>query len=281
MKKIAIIPNDTKDKDFRHTSEIIEFLKNKAHILMENKYSEMNFPVRCLPYERLFDDADYMIALGGDGTMLQIAAECAKKDIPVMGINLGKVGFLTEIEPDNAACALQKLLDGEFDIEKRMLMRVDIICGDGAHIHSHALNDVVVSKNAGTKLINLELYTDGEEVNRYVSDGMIIATPTGSTGYSISAGGPVVDPRMELYIATPVCAHMLSVRSAVLPADKEIVIRLDKEYANNSAVVSSDGDIQSIITSADEVHITKSKYRFSIIKIGNHSFYDTVLKKLS
>ena len=281
MKKIAIIPNSTKDKGFVNTRRIIDFLQGRAELLADEKYADEKLSVKYMPYEELFEKADYMIALGGDGTMLQIAAQCAGKDIPVLGINLGKVGFLTEIEPDNIEYSLDKLLKGDFYIEKRMLIRADIIKENGELIHCHALNDIVAAKNAGSKLINVELYTDGELVNKYIADGIIIATPTGSTGYSISAGGPVVDPSMDLYVATPICPHMLSVRSAVLSSEKEIVIRLDSEYLNNSAVISADGDVQGVITAADEVRITKSKYRFSIIKIGNNSFYDTVLKKLS
>ena len=160
-------------------------------------------------------------------------------------------------------------------------MRVELIRGGECIVHSHALNDVVTAKNAGAKLIALELYTDGELVNRYIADGLIIATPTGSTGYSISAGGPVVDPLMELYVATPICAHTLSIRSAVLPAEKRIVIKPDGDYPDNRTVVSADGDVLGEMLPGDEVRITRSKYRFSMIKTGSYSFYDTVLKKLS
>ena len=145
----------------------------------------------------------------------------------------------------------------------------------------HALNDIVVSKSAGVKLVGIDLYTNDELVNRYIADGIIIATPTGSTGYSISAGGPVVDPMMNLYVATPVCAHMLSVRSAILSADKDIVIKLTREYADNKALVSADGEVQSEIGNCDEVIISRSQYSLELIKIGNQSFYDTLLKKLS
>lgn len=131
------------------------------------------------------------------------------------------------------------------------------------------------------KLIYMELSTDGVAVNRYTADGLIIATPTGSTGYSISAGGPVVDPCMRLYVATPICAHMLSVRSAVLSSNKDIRIKLDGEYGNADAVVTADGDIQGYIKNADEVIITESEYDFELIKIGEQSFYDTLIKKLS
>ena len=132
----------------------------------------------------------------------------------------------------------------------------------------HALNDVVVSKSAGEKLIGMELLTDGEAVNRYIADGLIIATPTGSTGYSISAGGPVADPCMRLYVATPICAHMLSVRS-------------DGEHGGAEAVVTADGDVQACIRDTDEVVITESEYDFELIRINRQSFYDTLIKKLS
>jgi NAD+ kinase len=172
-------------------------------------------------------------------------------------------------------------LSGDYIKEKRMMMRVEIKKDNKLRSCCHALNDVVVSKSAGERLIGMELYTDGQLVNRYIADGLIIATPTGSTGYSISAGGPVVDPRMQLYVATPICAHMLSVRSAVLPSEKTIVIKLDNTYPECDAIVSADGDVQGYIKDCDEVVITKSEYEFELIKIGKQSFYDTVLKKLS
>ena len=152
---------------------------------------------------------------------------------------------------------------------------------NGECTYSHlALNDVVVSKSAGAKLVGMELYADKELMYRYIADGLIIATPTGSTGYSISAGGPVVDPNMELYVATPICAHMLSVRSAVLSADKPITIKLDTTYPDNDALVTADGDVHGQISGADEVVILKSPYRFKLIKTENKSFYHTLVTKL-
>ena len=192
-----------------------------------------------------------------------------------MGINLGKIGFMTEIEIDDMGDAISKFLQDDFTVEKRMMMKAEIRKENKIQFSFHALNDVVVSKVAG------ELSTDGVAVNRYTADGLIIATPTGSTGYSISAGGPVVDPCMRLYVATPICAHMLSVRSAVLSSNKDIRIKLDGEYGNADAVVTADGDIQGYIKNADEVIITESEYDFELIKIGEQSFYDTLIKKLS
>ncbi|MDD6484831.1 MAG: NAD(+)/NADH kinase [Clostridiales bacterium] len=281
MKKIGIISNTTKDVGLENTKRIIDILADKASLYMDIQYKGYDDRVNYIKYESLFETVKYMIVIGGDGTILQIAADCARKDIAVLGINMGKVGFMTEIETENMDEALLRLIDDDFDIEQRMLLRVEKRCGKSIVLHNHALNDVVVSKSAGAKLISIELYTNGELVNRYNADGLIIATPTGSTGYSISAGGPVIDPAMQLYVATPICPHMLSVRSAVLSADKELIIRLDDKYLNNNAVISTDGDVQGDLTAGEELRITKSKYELKMIKIGSYSFYDTVLRKLS
>lgn len=281
MKKIAIIPNNIKDIGLLVTKRVVDYLSGKAELYMENKFSVTGMKVNYVKKSAIFENVDLMIILGGDGTILQEAAACAKYGIPVMGINLGKVGFLTEIECDNIENALDKLLAEKYTIEKRMLIKLEIRReGKTVCVHN-ALNDVVVSKPSGAKLIDMELYAGDELVNRYIADGLIIATPTGSTGYSISAGGPVVDPSMTLYIATPICPHMLSARSAVLSADKPIIIRLDSAYPDNEAVVTADGDVQGYISSADEVAVLKSKYEFQLIRTGRQSFYNTLISKLS
>lgn len=281
MKKISIIPNNGKDLGLLNTKRIIELLSGRAEVYMEKSYSVAEMNVNYVEEAELYDNAEVMIILGGDGTILLAAEKCAKMGIPVLGINLGKIGFMTEIERDGIEDAIDKLLADDYKIEKRMLLKLEIHKGNGVVSCRHALNDVVVSKTSGAKLIGIELFADNELVNRYIADGLIIATPTGSTGYSISAGGPVVDPLMQLYIATPICAHMLSVRSAVLSAEKEIVIKLDGTYPDNEAVISADGDMEGFIGLADEIHITKSKYQFKLIKIGSQSFYDTLISKLS
>lgn len=281
MKKIAIIPNDGKDLGLSNTKKIIEYLGGRAGLYMDAVYSGLGMNVNYTDIGSLYQKAEFLIVLGGDGTILQCAGECAKKRIPVLGINLGRIGFMSEVETDNTKEALDKLLSDNYTTEKRMMMKAELKKNGETMSCCHALNDIVVSKSVGERLIGMELYTDGLLVNRYIADGLIIATPTGSTGYSISAGGPVVDPRMSLYVATPICAHMLSVRSAVLPSDKKIVIRLDDTYTDCDAVVTADGDVQGNIMGADEVVITRSQYEFELIKIGNQSFYDTVLKKLS
>ena len=259
MKRIAVIPNNSKDIGLVNTKRLVEFLNGKAEIYIDEAYSVLGLNVNYVAESEILDNAEYLIVLGGDGTILQRAAECAKRKIPVLGINLGKIGFMTEIEIDDMEDAISKFLQDDFTVEKRMMMKAEIRKENKIQFSFHALNDVVVSKVAGEKLIYMEL----------------------STGYSISAGGPVVDPCMRLYVATPICAHMLSVRSAVLSSNKDIRIKLDGEYGNADAVVTADGDIQGYIKNADEVIITESEYDFELIKIGEQSFYDTLIKKLS
>ena len=277
--KIAIITNVTKDTGLSTAMRVADYLSGKAELYMSDdcmlpKESTVSY----IPYEQIWEIVELAVVIGGDGTLLQIASKCAQHSIQALGINLGKVGFLTEIETSEIETALKCVLDGRYKTEKRMLLKMQI---NNENVSYHALNDIVVSKPDGVKIIGVDLYTDNELVYHYVADGLIIATPTGSTGYSISAGGPVVDPSMNLYIATPICPHMLSVRSAVLSSDKEIVIKLSRDYVNNSAMISTDGEKQRFINTEDEIRISKSGYEFELIKIGESSFYNTLINKLS
>lgn len=281
MKNIAVIVNNGKDIGLVSTKRLVAFLSDKAKVYMDEAYKVLGMNVNYVSSNELFDKADCAVVLGGDGTILQLAAVCARKSVPVLGINLGKIGFMTEIDLCDMENALTKLLAGDFETEKRMMIKAEIRQAGEVKFAFHALNDVVVSKSIGEQIICIELSTDGEAVNSYRADGLIIATPTGSTGYSISAGGPVVDPCMRLLVATPICAHMLSVRSAVLSSDKTMKIRINSGYGGTDAVVTADGDIQGYIKDTDEVIITESEYDFELIKIGNQSFYDTLIKKLS
>lgn len=278
MLKIAIITNVTKDIGLVTATRVAAFLRDKADVYMAN---DCPLPEECgvtyLSYEDLMTTVDIAVVIGGDGTLLAAASRCAKNRIPAIGINLGKVGFLTEVEVADVEDALMKILSGDYETEKRMLLKVRV---NDENVSYHALNDVVISKPENMKLVNVDLFSHGDLIYRYCADGLIIATPTGSTGYSISAGGPVVDPKMSLYIATPICAHMLSARSAVLSADRELVIKIGRENPNASAIITTDGERQRFISVDDEVHISKSDYEFELIKIGNVNFYKTLMNKL-
>ena len=272
--RIAVITNKTKDTGFETAIKVAKFLNGRAEVYMSNDtVLDCDCGVRYVSGNEIFEIAEVAVVIGGDGTLLNVASECAKENIPVLGINLGKVGFMTEVEVSDIENSLEKLLSGEFVKEKRMLLKATINNNETYH----ALNDIVVSKRDHEQLIGVDLYAGGELVYHYDADGLIIATPTGSTGYSISAGGPVVDPGMDLYVATPICAHMLLARSAVLPADKELTVKL----SDKDAIICADGQMQGIITNDDVIKISKSNYEFELIKIGKSSFYNTLINKLS
>lgn len=274
MKRIVIIPNDTKDVGLSVTKSLVEILKGQAELYMENKFEASGFDVNFMG-DDIFEKADFVIVIGGDGTMLQVAEPCGKFGIPVMGINMGRVGFMTEVEIDDMKKACERLLNGDYIIEKRMMMDIKVNKnGQETKVYS-ALNDTVLSK-VDAKMISVELYADVNKINAYVSDGIIIATPTGSTGYSLSAGGPVAEPTMELFIASPICAHMLNSRPAVMPADKEIILKLSA----GDATVTVDGVVSESLSEGDKVIISKSDYTVDIIKMSGCSFYDVLINKL-
>ena len=278
MQRIAVITNASKDKGLSTALRVVGFLNGRAEVYMsdDNKL-DTNAEIKYMPYDELFENIDIAVVIGGDGTLLAVAPDCAKNKVPALGINLGTVGFLTEVELSDIETALHKVISGEYSTEKRMLIKVRVNDEETSY---HALNDVVISKHDGVQIINIDLYTAGEHFNHYRADGLIISTPTGSTGYSISAGGPVVDPNMQLYIATPICAHMLSARSTILSPDKELVLKLGKEN-QGGATITTDGLLQREISVNDKVVISRSEYEFDLIKLGKGSFYSILMDKLS
>lgn len=278
MHKIAVITNALKDIGLKTATRVAEYLSDKADVYMCNEHTlDSDAKITYVPFDELFECVDKAVVIGGDGTLLAVAPSCAKNSIPALGINLGTVGFLTEVEVADIENALSKVVSGEYMTQKRMLLKVRVNDEDTSY---HALNDVVISKPEDVKIINIDLYTAGEHFNHYRADGLIISTPTGSTGYSISAGGPVVDPNMQLYIATPICAHMLSARSTVLSPDKELVLKLGKENLSG-ATITTDGHLQRFVSVNDKVVISKSEYEFELIKLGKGSFYSILMDKLS
>lgn len=277
MKRVAVIPNTVKDRGLFVTKRLIKCLEKYAEVAIEKKLAG-DLDEKYIS-DNPYTGADFAIVIGGDGTILKAASECVKANIPILGINLGRIGFMAEVEVDEIEHAIEVLNSEEFVTEERMMLKVSFL-KNGERKEYHALNDVVISKTDHSKLISMDLYSGNDHINRYVSDGLIISTPTGSTGYSLSAGGPVVNPLMELFVATPMCAHMLTARPAVLSSDETLKVVL---LANddNCALVTVDGEIAGKIEDEDEVVITKSEYTTKIIKIKKQSFYSVFTGKLS
>ena len=274
--KISVISNSTKDLSFEQTIRICEILHNNgATVRLSNNYKGLCGYVQYS--DDLYSDTDAVVVLGGDGTILREGVACAKMDIPVMGINLGRVGFMTETEIDDVEENIKRLLSGDYEIQERMMMSVEIVNENGRSKYL-ALNDCVVSK-PDAQMINVSVSANDEKITEYIADGIILSTPTGSTGYSLSAGGPVADPACEIFMATPICAHTLLARPAVMSAEKEISVELI-EGANKLADVTIDGVVVGKLMVGDVTVIKKACEKFKLIKFKKQSFYDIMTAKL-
>ena len=218
-------------------------------------------------------DCDAVIAAGGDGTLLRANLFALLYDLPVFGINVGRVGFLTEIELDQLEQACSALAQDHFTVESRMMLEAVL---DGQTML--AVNDVVVTRGGYSRLITMNAWINDDLIGRFTADGLIVSTPTGSTGYSLSAGGPIICPEVECMLLTPVCAHSLQHRPVITSASQPIRIKLEEGY---SAQVSVDGQPPLILTDQSELTIVRSKRTAKFIRLGSKSFFSRIRFKLS
>ena len=219
------------------------------------------------------EGAEAIVSVGGDGTLLRANAMAIELNLPVFGINVGRVGFLTEIELDQLEQACKKLACDDYFIEERMMLEANI-----AGRRALALNDVVLSRGGYSRLISLSACVGKEQIGQFIADGMIVATPTGSTGYSLSAGGPIVCPLVECMLITPVCAHSLQHRPVVTPPDQMVSIQLD---SNLEAVVSVDGQGPYPLSGGQVLTVRRSDVRAKFIRLEPGQFFNKIRIKLS
>lgn len=219
-----------------------------------------------------------VLVIGGDGTMLRAARTVYGREIPILGINQGYLGFLTEIETDKLQESLQQLLQGDYDIERRMMLTAKVYRDGTCIADVNALNDMVVTKGALSRIIKLELLLDNQLVERYHGDGLIFSTPTGSTGYSLSAGGPVVHPAIDLCIVAPICPHSLIARPLIFSPEHTLTVRLD---ANNApAMLTVDGQNGVELKKGDMIQISKAEHDTGLIVLEKRNFFAVLREKL-
>ena len=222
----------------------------------------------------------FMLTLGGDGTLLRGARMLKGKETPILGINLGRVGFLTSATRDQLDQALDALVTGAYVVERRLALAVSIIGADGvARSQQHALNDVVVHKGGVARVVRMNVVIEGEEVGPYSADGIIVATPTGSTAYSLSAGGPILVAGVESMVITPICAHTLAVRPIVVPGRFTINIEPIAPWADD-LLVSYDGQVGTTLSSGDRVVVRRAPFDVHLIRLGPEGFLTRMRKKL-
>lgn len=277
---IVLIPNRAKDTGLHCTRHVVAAIGTRAAVIMENIFERDGLTGVCFrPAGALFDGADIILVLGGDGTLLGVARDAARVDIPILGVNLGHLGFLAEVERHEVDACLDRLFAGDYTIEQRMMLEADIARPDGRMETAIALNDLVITRAAFTRLIDLKLYVDGSFVDEYSADGLICATPTGSTAYSLSAGGPIVDPTVELLIVTPVCPHKLYSRTVILPRQKTVTVRLGERCRDYKAMVTMDGQRGVDLGFEDVLTIRRSAHTTKLLKMGDE-FYGVLRQKL-
>lgn len=275
MKKICVIANAVKETAQERAEQVRIFFSERGIecVVLLDDFTEKT------SYESVLrDDMECAVVLGGDGTLIHVARKLAEKKIPVFGINMGNLGFLTHADSGKAKAALEFLIAGEYCIEERMMLEASV---DGQKFGT-ALNDVVLTRNGFSRIISVGIFVNGKPVCNYRGDGVIVATPTGSTGYNLSAGGPVVAPKTELFLITPICPHSLSARSILLSAEDElhIVIKEEKKTQDEEAILTLDGQRAKDLAAEDTIVIRKSEKKAYFIQLDDNSFFDALHRKL-
>ena len=222
--------------------------------------------------------ADAAVVLGGDGTMLRIAQAAAQNDVPLLGVNVGHVGFMTELEPGELG-EMKKLFDGYSSIDSRMMLHVSVIRNQRVVYENDALNDIVIAKGTAFRVVRVCISADDEEVTSFNGDGVIVATPTGSTAYGLSAGGPVIEPSAENMAVIPICAHALTAKSFVFSPERRIMLTASCE-GGSEVFVSADGGQSFAVRPDDRVIITRSPLRTRLVRLKGISFYKILQQKL-
>lgn len=281
MKHFYIIVNPRRDQQLKLTKELYDFILENGGTCgyQENREEEGTL----FDESRIPDDTECILVVGGDGTLLRAARNMAVRNIPLIGINTGHVGYLCELEEDKAIDAIRRLLEGEdYLVEQRMLLSGSLVSKDGMVEERIALNDIVIHRSGALQVLNLVISVNGEYLNTYSADGIIIATPTGSTAYSMSAGGPIVDPKAELILVTPISPHTLNAKSIVLSAEDEICIevRARNQAQEERAEVSFDGAPVGILPAGGQIVVKKSHACTRILKLSRLSFLEKLGKKL-
>jgi NAD+ kinase len=226
---------------------------------------------------RLARETDLLLVFGGDGTMLRAARETAGLGTPLLGVNIGGLGFLTAVSSDHLADALKSVWQGEIKFESRALIEVSGKC-QGRKVRATALNDIVVSRGAVSRLISLDVSVDDEIITRYRCDGLIVSSPTGSTAYSLAAGGAIVLPNAEVFTLTPICPHALSNRSLIMPLSS--AIRIKSSNPPPATILSADGQLVAELDAGDIVTIRRSRRAVRLVRLADSSFLEAMRRKL-
>lgn len=274
MDRFYIVTNDGKDPDYIVTDHVKELLEAAGKTCMLCQKDEAKRIIK----STVPSGIDCAVVIGGDGSLIEVARVLHKRDIPILGINMGTLGYLTEVELGSIEEALGRMIAGEYTLESRMMLEACFENGE----RDVALNDIVVTRKGVLRVIHFRLYVNGELLNSYEADGIIISTPTGSTAYNLSAGGPIVEPTAAMIVITPICSHSLNTSSIVLSAEDEIVVEIGKGRGGSTEEVFTTFDGADVVPlkTGDRVTIKKSEAATKLIKLSKISFLEILRRKM-
>ena len=284
MKKFALLTNYSKDKRLVYTRMIKTYIVENGgsywiprYISEPDKDGDQRYDFSDMP-----EDIECVLVLGGDGTLLQSARELFQRHIPLLGINLGTLGFLTSAEKSELPKCLDSVLDDSCSIDERMMLEGVVYHGSEKIQTNTALNDVIIARAGFSRLVELKIYVNGELLSIYNADGIIVSTPTGSTGYSLSAGGPIIFPQTDVIVITPICPHSLQARSLVVSGEDRIMIEIGRrrKTQKEEAMVTFDGRSAQELETGDRIEIYKAQETTQLIRLKGRSFYQVLQNKI-
>ena len=278
-KKIGFVTNIEKDPTLQETKKMVDFvLKKGCEVYVSETFSDVHPDVIATSSSEMYKSVDFVVVIGGDGTILRVARSAAIFDTPILGINFGTLGYLADVEKVNAIDAIEKVLNGDFTIENRMMLEPYVERGCVSHEINLALNEVCITNSVCSRMIKLSVEVNGEYFDTFRADGIIVSTPTGSTAYNLSAGGPILSPHTELMTITHICPHTLYARPFVIDGNDVVRIRVQSNY--NNVQMSCDGQSTVQMKNDDVIVVKKSRYVTRIIKTTNMNFYDILRRKM-
>ncbi|HEV2912811.1 MAG TPA: NAD(+)/NADH kinase [Pyrinomonadaceae bacterium] len=285
IRRVGVVVKPHQQDALKTICQLVEWLQVRGikliggpEIEAERIEHETGCAVETVANERLGEAIDLMVVLGGDGTMIATARMLGDSEVPVLGINYGSLGYLAEFRIEEMFPALESILEGEYRLDSRVMLAAELFRGDEQLLHNRVLNDVVINKSALARIIEIEANLNSQFVNSFRADGLIVSTPTGSTAYNLSAGGPVIYPSMNAVVITPICPFTLSNRPIVVPDDAEIELYLrtpDEEVA-----LTLDGQVGFPMTEGDRVLIKKSRTTFNLVQPTNRNYFEVLRDKL-
>ncbi len=284
MKRVVLCPNPYRDRGLSAAKEADAILRSVGLetvfcLPFKPEGGDGQFGVQCRPLQQELHNCDLVVAFGGDGTILHLAKACALRGVPLLGVNLGSLGFMSDLEVGEMDL-LRNLAQGKYKKERRMMLDVSVLREGRSVYNNSALNDAVVSKGAMARVIRLQVTAGEEQLGAFAGDGLVVASPTGSTAYSLSAGGPIVEPTAQNFVISPICAHTIFPRSIVLSSTGTVNIS-QAEQGRKQAYLSVDGGKAFLLRQGDRVRICRSRHETELLRLTDKSIYQILRTKMT